>query len=596
MIDHGRLIEEETEDIGSIKFKVIIAYIRAASFKLLFCLSLLLIVYISVVVTTNWWLSYWSDMSQNITRSKTMKMLGVYAGLGVGQLFTVAFSQACTLLGALLAAKTLHEKLFWRIIRAPMTFFDTRPLGRILNRFSSDMEKVDSSLPDLSTFWIGCLATVCSTIFGMSLAIPQFLIPAVPLTIIYVLIQRMYIKSVRQLKRIDSVRKSPIYACFDEALAGVSTIRAFKVEPKFIDKNDTLVNNSMTAWYPILVAQRWLGVTLDTIGAFAVFFAAFLAVYLKDSGNITPGLAGMSVNFAIETSYTLSMLVRGSADLETNIVSVERIQEYSEVEQESNWREPATDPDPLTWPKDGNVELSSVCLRYRPNLPLVLKNINLKINAKERVGLVGRTGAGKSSLATILFRVIELSGGRIMIDDVDISKIGLHTLREKLTIIPQDPTMFAGSLRENLDPFEAFTDDQVWHSLEMAHLKEFVHDKLEKGLDHECGEGGRSLSVGQRQLVCLARALLRNSKVLIMDEATASVDANTDSLIQQTIREAFSESTVLTIAHRLVTIMDYDRVVVLDNGLKMEEGSPSELLSRPEGMFRNLAIEAGLVS
>lgn len=594
--EQGRLIEDEREDIGTVKAKVIFSYIKAGSLKLLFCLIILMVFYIAIVVTTNWWLSYWSDMSQNITRSSSLKMLGVYAGLGVGQVLFVALSQACSLLGAVLASKVLHENLFKRILRAPMTFFDTTPLGRILNRFSLDMEKVDASLPDLSTFWLGCLATMLSTLIGITLATPQFLISAVPLATIYFLTQRMYIKSIRQLKRIDSVRKSPIYACFDEVLAGVSIIRAFKVTPKFIYKNDTLVNNSMTAWYPILVGQRWLGLTLDSIGAIAIFFAAFFAVYLRDSGYLTPGLAGMSLNFAIETSYALSMIVRSSADLETNIVSVERIQEYTETDQEADWRVPDRDPDPNTWPRSGIIDLESVCVRYRQNLPLVLNNINLKINQREKIGIVGRTGAGKSSLASVLFRVIELSSGKILIDNVDISAIGLHALREKITIIPQDPIMFDGSLRDNLDPHEKFTDDEIWQSLEMSHLKDHVKENLDDGLEHECGEGGISLSVGQRQLVCLARALLRNSKILVMDEATASIDANTDSLIQQTIRKAFADSTIITIAHRLVTIMDYDRIVVLDSGQVVEEGSPSELLTKFEGKFRRLAEEAGLAS
>jgi len=313
-----------------------------------------------------------------------------------------------------------------------------------------------------------------------------------------------------------------------------------------------------------------------------------------EKDNINPGLAGLSVSYALQVTGALNMVVRMTSDLETYVVSVERILEYADCPKEAPPIVENNRPS-RSWPDSGAVEFVDYSTRYRPGLDLVIKGIDCSVNPGEKVGIVGRTGAGKSSLTLALFRIIESAMGRINIDNINISNIGLKDLRSKLTIIPQDPVLFSGTLRMNLDPFESHSDDEVWDSLKQAHLKDYVMG-LAAGLQHECTEGGENLSVGQRQLVCLARALLRKTKILVLDEATAAIDLETDDLIQETIRVEFKECTVITIAHRLNTIMDYDRVMVLDQGKIEEYDNPSRLKQDSNTIFHGMVKDAGLLS
>ncbi|KAM6079256.1 multidrug resistance-associated protein 1 isoform 3-T3 [Theristicus caerulescens] len=402
--------------------------------------------------------------------------------------------------------------------------------------------------------------------------------------------RRFYVATSRQLKRLESVSRSPVYSHFNETLLGVSVIRAFEEQKRFIKQNDMKVDENQKAYYPSIVANRWLAVRLEYVGNCIVLFAALFAVIARN--KLSAGLVGLSVSYSLQITAYLNWLVRMSSELETNIVAVERVKEYAEMEKEAEWSIEQTAP-ASTWPEEGKVEFRGYGLRYREDLDLVLKNINVTINGGEKIGIVGRTGAGKSSLTLGLFRINEAAEGEIIIDGINIAKIGLHDLRFKITIIPQDPILFSGSLRMNLDPFDQHSDEDIWRSLELAHLKNFVSSLPDK-LNHECAEGGENLSVGQRQLVCLARALLRKSKILVLDEATAAVDLETDKLIQSTIKSQFEECTVLTIAHRLNTIMDYTRVLVLDRGEVVECGSPDHLLQE-KGIFYSMAKDSGLV-
>lgn len=327
------------------------------------------------------------------------------------------------------------------------------------------------------------------------------------------------------------------------------------------------------------------------VGNLIIFFAALFSVLDRDNAN--EGTVGLSVSYALQVTQTLNWLVRMTSDVETNIVAVERIKEYGETEQEAPWENPNAVV-PVNWPEAGTVEFKDFRVRYRENLDLVLRGISFSVKGGEKVGIVGRTGAGKSSLTLALFRIIEAAGGKIFIDGQDVSKLGLHTLRSRLTIIPQDPVLFSGSMRMNLDPFNKYADEELWSALKHAHLAAFIKG-LAAGLNHEVTEGGENLSVGQRQLVCLARALLRKTKVLILDEATAAVDLETDDLIQKTIRTEFNDCTVLTIAHRLNTIMDSDKVLVLDKGEISEFAAPTELLQNKKSAFYSMAKDAGLV-
>uniref|UniRef100_A0A1B6IAS6 ABC transporter domain-containing protein n=2 Tax=Homalodisca liturata TaxID=320908 RepID=A0A1B6IAS6_9HEMI len=340
---------------------------------------------------------------------------------------------------------------------------------------------------------------------------------------------------------------------------------------------------------PSTLSGRWLSVRLETIGNTLIFFAALFAVLARDS--LDPAIVGLSVSYALQITSNLNFAVHLASEVESNSVSIERVKEYSEIEQEAAWEvQPKPKPE---WPNQGVVQFQDYQVRYREGLDLVLRGVTCTINPGEKIGIVGRTGAGKSSLTLCLFRIIEAAGGQIKIDGIDISKIGLGDLRSKLTIIPQDPVLFCGTLRMNLDPFGTYSDSDVWRALQLAHLGDFMRT-LTLGLQHPINEGGENLSVGQRQLVCLARALLRKTKLLILDEATAAVDLETDDLIQATIRREFRECTVLTIAHRLNTIMDSDRVLVLDKGLIKEFDSPQNLLKSSSTIFYGMAKDAGL--
>lgn len=358
-----------------------------------------------------------------------------------------------------------------------------------------------------------------------------------------------------------------------------------------MEENDEKVDRNQVCKYPNIIANRWLAIRLEMVGNLIILFSSLFAVL---GGQSNAGLVGLSITYALQITQSMNWLVRMTSDIETNIVSVERIKEYGETKQEAAWVVEHTAPN-KQWPEQGRVQFTDYKVRYREGLDLVLRGINFEVNGGEKIGIVGRTGAGKSSLTLALFRIIEAAGGKISIDGHDISILGLHALRSRLTIIPQDPVLFSGSLRMNLDPFESKSDEEIWKSLELAHLKSFVNT-LAAGLNHEISEGGENLSVGQRQLVCLARALLRKTKVLILDEATAAVDLETDDLIQKTIRTEFKECTVLTIAHRLNTIMDSDRVIVLDKGEISEYASPTALLQNKDSIFYSMAKDANLVS
>jgi len=345
----------------------------------------------------------------------------------------------------------------------------------------------------------------------------------------------------------------------------------------------------MSAFFPSINANRWLAVRLEFLGSIIILGAAGLSIATLKFGTITAGMVGLSVSYSLQITQSLNWIVRMTVEVETNIVSVERVKEYSELEPEA---EEYLEPRPSAhWPSKGEIIFNNYSTRYRKDLGLILKNINLKINPKEKIGIVGRTGAGKSSLTLAIYRIIESAGGEIIIDGIPTNKIGLQDLRHKLSIIPQDSQVFEGSIRENIDPTNQYTDEEIWNALKLSHLKEHVlkmSDEDHKGLEVRVSEGGSNLSVGQRQLMCLARALLIPSTILILDEATAAVDVETDKVLQETIRKEFKNRTILTIAHRLNTIMDSDKIIVLDKGEVKEYDSPENLLKNKDGIFYSL--------
>ncbi|KPU73773.1 uncharacterized protein Dana_GF14209, isoform G [Drosophila ananassae] len=588
----GKLIETEKSQTGGVDFAVYKHYIKSVGIFLSVATLVLNFVFQAFQIGSNLWLTKWAN-DQRVENDTSLRdmYLGVYGAFGFGQVLTNFFSSLAISLGCLECSRVLHNTLLHFNLRWPMELFDTTPLGRVVNRFSKDIDTIDIILPLNIRVVLMQAFMVLATIVVISLSTPIFLAVIVPIAILYYFAQRFYVATSRQLMRLESVSRSPIYSHFGETVTGASTIRAYNVGDRFIEESDAKVDKNQVCKYPSVIANRWLAIRLEMVGNLIILFASLFAVL---GGQTNPGLVGLSVSYALQVTQTLNWLVRMTSDIETNIVSVERIKEYGETKQEAPWELEADKNKPKNWPEEGRVEFQNFQVRYREGLDLVLRGVSFNIKGGEKVGIVGRTGAGKSSLTLALFRIIESAGGRIAIDGVDIATMGLHMLRSRLTIIPQDPVLFSGSLRMNLDPFEVNTDDEIWKALELSHLKLFVKS-LAAGLNHEIAEGGENLSVGQRQLVCLARALLRKTKVLVLDEATAAVDLETDDLIQKTIRTEFKECTVLTIAHRLNTILDSDKVIVLDKGQITEFASPTELLDNPKSAFYSMAKDANLV-
>uniref|UniRef100_A0A8C5GHF6 ABC-type glutathione-S-conjugate transporter n=1 Tax=Gouania willdenowi TaxID=441366 RepID=A0A8C5GHF6_GOUWI len=588
-----RLIEKETMETGQVKFSIFLQYMRAMGWGYTALVFLIYFTQNIAFIGQNLWLSDWTNdaveyLNKTYPDSKRDTRVGVFGALGIAQGIFVFLGTLLLANASVAASRVLHSRLLNNMLRVPMVFFDTTPIGRVVNRFAKDIFTIDEAIPQSLRSWILCLLGVLGTLFVICLATPFFAVVLLPLALIYYFVQRFYIATSRQLRRLDSVSRSPIYSHFGETVSGLSVIRAYNHQDRFLKHNEITIDENLKSVYPWIVSNRWLAIRLEFVGNLVVFFAALFAVISRDS--LDSGLVGLSISYALNVTQTLNWLVRMTSELETNIVAVERVSEYSQIENEAKWI--ANTRPPRTWPEAGRIQFDNFKVRYRDGLDLVLHGITCEINSTEKIGIVGRTGAGKSSLTNCLFRIIEAAEGRILIDDIDISTIGLHDLRNNITIIPQDPVLFFGTLRMNLDPFDRVSDEDIWRVLELSHLKDFVSG-LKDRLQHEVAEGGENLSVGQRQLLCLARALLRKSRILILDEATAAVDLETDNLIQNTIRKEFSHCTVLTIAHRLHSIMDSSRVMVLDAGKIVEFDSPSNLLIK-NGHFFSMAKEAGI--
>ncbi|CAF0999654.1 unnamed protein product [Rotaria sordida] len=592
-----KIIQKETVQTGSVKFNVFLIYIRSCKLSMigLICIFFCLTTFASL--STNIWLSKWTDKMKVITttnntssRKSQIYYMNIYSALGITQGFLAFAMQLIQKLVAYIAGRKLHWFILIGILHAPISFFDTTPLGRIINRFSKDIEAVDSALPNAFSQSLTTLITVVATliilVYGSWFAIIEF----IPLAILFIYIQRVYIASSRQLRRLDSVTRSLIFANFSETIQGLSSIRAYRAQQRFIDLCDKFMDRNQSCHLTASVSNRWLGVRLEMIGNLLTLFTAITAVFMRD--HLTAGIVGLMITYAVQIPHSLNMLVRMSSDVETNIISVERINEYAQLTPEAPWEIPLMKPS-SHWPTNGHIQIMNLSIRYRDNLPLVLKDFSINIQSGEKIGIIGRTGSGKSSLCLSLFRIIEPTNGTIIIDNVDIRLIGLHDLRSKITIIPQDAIIFAGTVRFNIDPFSNYSDIEIWAVLELVHLKERIR-MMENGLLYLLAEGGQNMSGGERQLLCLARALLRKSKIFIFDEATAATDMETDRLIQQTIRSRFKDATVLTIAHRLHTILDSTKILVLSNGYLQEYDEPIRLAANPDSAFVKLLRDANI--
>ncbi|KAL1943159.1 hypothetical protein VTO73DRAFT_4830 [Trametes versicolor] len=522
---------------------------------------------------------------------------GVYLlGYGLFSLSSVILGTAAAIiiwvLCSIRSARRLHDAMLNAIMHAPLTFFELTPTGRILNLFSRDTYVVDMILARVIQNSVRTLCVTAMIVVVIGYSFPLFLIAVPPLTWFYARVMIYYLSTSRELKRLDAVSRSPIFAWFSESLNGLSTIRAFGQQQLFVSNNERRVDRNQICYLPSISVNRWLAVRLEFVGSTIIFIAAVLSIVALVTTGVDAGLVGFVLSYALNTTGSLNWLVRSASEVEQNIVSVERILHYIELAPEAPWEVPENVPE--QWPAKGELEFRQYSARYRPELDLVLKDINVKIGASEKIGIVGRTGSGKSSLLLSLFRIIEPASGTICIDGVDITKVGLHDLRSAISIVPQSPDLFEGTIRDNIDPTGASSDAEIWVALEQTHLKSFV-ETLQGGLDAMVREGGSSLSSGQRQLLCFARALLRKSKILVLDEATSAVDLDTDRAIQEIIRgPQFAHVTMLTIAHRVNTILESDRVLVLDAGKVVEFDSPKNLLANKQSAFHSLAVEAGL--
>ncbi|KAK9365725.1 P-loop containing nucleoside triphosphate hydrolase protein [Lipomyces kononenkoae] len=590
----SKQVKEHSEK-GQVKLGVYKEYIKAANVSLVASFLVLVIASNSMSVGGNVWLKQWSDLNTRYGDNlDTGKYLGIYLFFGVtGAIVTLFYTLVLWIFCTIEAARKLHDRMLRHVIRSPMAFFDTTPLGRIINRFTADVNRVDEALARVFSSFVTNTCKVFFSIVVVSSANPAFVLLVVPIAFLYVYYQKFYLRTSRELKRLESVSRSPIYAHFQESLHGVSTIRAYSQVRRFNRTNEYHIDFNNKAYYPSMIARRWLAIRLEFLGSMIIFSTALLAMLAIASGRLSSGLVGLTMSYALQITQSLGAIVRTTVEVEISTVSVERILEYCKLPCEAPEVIENNRPQ-KNWPMNGAVEFHDYSTRYRPGLDLVLRDINLTIKPREKVGIVGRTGAGKSSLTLALFRMIEPVGGFISIDRVNTSKIGLRDLRQRLAIIPQDSQAVEGSVRENLDPGSRFSDDQLWHALELSHLKNHIAS-MDGQLLARVNEGGSNFSVGQRQLMSLARALLTSSKVLVLDEATAAVDVETDQIIQETIRKEFKDRTILTIAHRLNTIMDSDRIIALAAGRVVEFDTPQALLSNKNSMFYTLCSHGGLI-
>ncbi|CEJ94449.1 hypothetical protein VHEMI09979 [[Torrubiella] hemipterigena] len=528
--------------------------------------------------------------------------------IGVFGALTVFMRDIWMFFGSLTASRRLHNRLMAAVMGAQFKFFDVTPLGQLMNRFSKDLEAVDQDIAFAASGFIGCIFGMFTTITLIAFITPGFLIPAFFISIAFYYLTIFYLGASRDLKRLESVQRTPVFQQFGETLAGITTIRAYGDQRRFIRDNLTKVNAANRPFIYMWSTNRWLAVRADFLGQTVTFFAGMFIIL--SLGKIDSGAAGISLSYAMTFMENVLWFIRLYGQNEQNMNSMERVKEYLEIDQEAAAVIEDNRP-PATWPEGGRVEFENYTTRYRADLDPVLRNVSVMIQPKEKVGIVGRTGAGKSSLTLALFRALEAVSGKIVIDGIDISKIGLQDLREKITIVPQDPTLFIGTIRSNLDPFDQFSDAEVFEALRRVHLiaKEEMNPAIPIAessssdeqvatnknifldLSFAVTESGGNLSQGQRQLLCLARAMLKMPKVLVMDEATASIDYNTDAKIQETIREM--TGTVITIAHRLQTIVDYDKVLVLDKGELVEFAHPWELIQDEKSQFHGMCASSG---
>jgi ATP-binding cassette subfamily C (CFTR/MRP) protein 4 len=557
---------------------------------------LLLVLFVTTqasVLVTIASISRWSERPSD--EQDSWDILGLVIGLGCVVIFLSVVRSLLSFNLTIKASRKLHDDMTKAVLRAKIEFFDTNPLGRVLNRFSSDVGSNDDLLPQTLFDFLVVFFIVLSAIFTTIVVLPFALIAMPPLLWYFLSVRRVFVTSTRELKRLESLARSPIFAMLSESLHGIATIRANDSTAFFIKKFEQAHDSHTRAFFSFIAASRWVGFRMDSIMFLLLSLVSFLAVLFQEQGwfVIDPSILGLSISMLVQLAGLFQWCIRQSAEVVNQFVSVERVLAFGELESEASLElEQDTALVEQGWPKDGSIDVDDLCVRYRAALPPALDGATFKIPSKARIGIVGRTGSGKSTVVQTLFRLLEAERGSISIDGVNIANVGLHTLRSKISVIPQVPTLFSGcTVRENLDLFGIHSEQAIRKALDDVHLSEAIA-ALPKGYNSMVAEGGSNFSVGQRQLLCLARALLSKNKILVLDEATASVDRRTDQLLQESLQESFHDATIFAVAHRLDTVIEYDLILVLGRGKVLEYGSPADLL-RSGGMFAQMVEDTG---
>ncbi|KLO19366.1 ATP-binding cassette transporter [Schizopora paradoxa] len=596
-----KLIDEENRAVGRIAIPVWETYLKANGSIIFWTVFVLFFLLAAVAVPLeNAWLAYWSGApARQDVDHDTIFYLRIYASISLFGLLLQTSRWFVLYNGSIRASKVLHERLLRVVLSAQIRFHDTISRGRLLNRFGKDFEGIDSSLAgNLGRSvenGISLTVTLCAITFVGG---PLFVLSTAVLGILYYKVAKLYGQCGRDLRRLDSVTRSPLYSIYGETIAGVPVIRAFGASAKFMADMLRCVDTNSNPYYWLWMLNRWVAVRVNSLTSAIVGCIAVLVLLLP---SVSAAQAGFALSFGTLISMDLVLLMRHFVGLEQAMVAVERVKEFSDLPQEGS--EIVYPRPPASWPSEGRIDCEDLVVRYAPDLPDVLHKISFIVNPGEKIGVLGRTGSGKSTLALSFFRFVEATSGRIIIDRLDISKIGLSDLRSKLMIIPQDPTILSGTLRSVLDVFGEYQDAEIYEALRRVHLIPSVDSEISQGvdtnanvfrdLDSRVSEGGENFSAGEKQLLCMARAILMKSRILIMDEATASVDYATDELIGKTILEEFQDRTILTIAHRLRTVINFDRVMLLEGGRILEFDSPARLMSDTSSKFYALCRATG---
>ncbi|KAL7520054.1 hypothetical protein ACHAWX_004806 [Stephanocyclus meneghinianus] len=584
---------KEISQTGIVKRETFLNYLRAMPGGLwtgLFMLILFIATQGSVLATIAA-IGMWSGLPAEEQNSQ--RIVGIVVGLVLTVCFLAILRAFSSFFFTVEASKRLHDQMTKSVLRSKIEFFDTNPIGRILNRFSADVGSNDDQLPSTLFDFLVVFFMVLGALISAVSVIPITLVFVPPMMWYFVRVRGAFITTSRELKRMEGLARSPIFAMLSESLSGIATIRSNNALDYFQQKFRVVHDAHARAFFAFISCSRWLGFRMDSLMFTFLSIATFAAVIVQDQKwlNIDPGILGLALSLLIQLAGLFQWCIRQSAEVVNQMVAVERVIGFRDIPSEAPL---VNDFDSTVsdWPSKGDIDVQSLSVRYRSGLPLSLQGLTFRIEGGSRVGVVGRTGGGKSTLVQSLLRLLEAEHGQILVDGVDISKMGLHKLRRGISVIPQSPILYGGcTLRDNLDPFHNHSDEEVIKALASVHMLEAV-SSLPLELETVMADGGLNFSVGQRQLLCLARAILRKNKILVLDEPTANVDSRTDKLLQEAVAQSFQGATIIAVAHRLDTVIDYDKILVLGNGNVLEYGSPHELI-QSGGAFASMVRDTG---